>query len=146
MEAEPLDVDTLHHEPGPVVRDIEADDKQRGRRILVAVDQPHHSNHAFDWAITHFCRLGDTLHLLHVLPSRPEDMSYNSSKESPPGLFEDISAFMEKLAVEAHEVAMVNTEVEIVGGDVGKMIVEIATQISPVAVVMGTTSCGVLKR
>lgn len=43
--------------------------RRRGRDILIAIDHGPNSKHAFDWAVTHFCRLADTIHLVHVVSS-----------------------------------------------------------------------------
>ena len=43
--------------------------RRRGRDILVAVDHGPNSKHAFDWALIHFCRLADTIHLVHAVSS-----------------------------------------------------------------------------
>lgn len=47
----------------------ETGERRRGRDILIAVDHGPNSKHAFDWAITHLCRLADTIHLIHVVSS-----------------------------------------------------------------------------
>lgn len=57
----------------PVVGEPELDrekgDRRRGRDILIAMDHGPNSKHAFDWALVHFCRLADTIHLLHAVAS-----------------------------------------------------------------------------
>lgn len=47
----------------------ETGERRRGRDILVAVDHGPKSKYAFDWALIHFCRLADTLHLVHAVSS-----------------------------------------------------------------------------
>lgn len=46
-------------------------ERRRGRDILIAVDHGPKSKHAFDWAVAHFCRLADTIHLVHAVSSTP---------------------------------------------------------------------------
>lgn len=57
----------------PVVAEPELEretgERRRGRDVIVAVDHGPNSKHAFDWAIVHFCRLADTLHLVHAVSS-----------------------------------------------------------------------------
>jgi hypothetical protein len=76
----------------------ESGERRRGRDVIVAVDHGPNSKHAFDWALVHFCRLADTLHLVHAVSSVKNDVVYETSQ-----------ALMEKLAVEAYQVAMVNS-------------------------------------
>jgi len=47
----------------------ESGERRRGRDVIVAVDHGPNSKHAFDWALVHFCRLADTLHLVHAVSS-----------------------------------------------------------------------------
>lgn len=124
-----------HMDPAQAQLERETGERRRGRDILVAVDHSPTSKHAFDWTIAHLCRLADTLHLLHVLSKSEGDCSDN----------ETTSTLMEQLTAEAYEVAMVKTEVHILGGDIAKKIVEVATNINPVAVVMGTHCQGIIK-
>eukprot|EP00249_Psilotum_nudum_P002722 c15844_g1_i2 orf=172-684(+) len=123
----------------------ETGERRRGRDVIVAVDLTANSKRAFDWAITHLCRLADTLHLVHVLPKSSGDLLCGSPKGADQELQESTLEFMENLVAEAYEVAMVKTEVNIVSGDIGKMIIEEALKIIPVAVVMGTHGHGMLK-
>lgn len=55
----------------PVVAEPELEretgERRRGRDIVIAVDHGPNSKHAFDWALAHFCRLADTLHLVHAV-------------------------------------------------------------------------------
>lgn len=44
-------------------------ERRRGRDIVIAVDHGPNSKHAFDWALIHFCRLADTIHLIHAVSS-----------------------------------------------------------------------------
>lgn len=59
----------------PVVSDAapelerETGERRRGRELLVAVDFGPNSKHAFDWALVHFARMADTLHLVHAVSS-----------------------------------------------------------------------------
>lgn len=57
----------------PVVPEPELErengERRRGRDVIVAVDHGPNSKHAFDWALVHFCRLADTLHLVHAVSS-----------------------------------------------------------------------------
>ncbi|KAG6571109.1 uncharacterized protein LOC111448293 [Cucurbita moschata] len=101
--------------------------RRRGRDILVAVDHGPNSKHAFDWALIHFCRLADTIHLVHAVSNVKNELVYEYSQ-----------GLMEKLAVEAFEVAMVRTVARIVQGDAGKIICKEAEKLKPAAVVMGT--------
>ncbi|XP_022986619.1 uncharacterized protein LOC111484307 [Cucurbita maxima] len=101
--------------------------RRRGRDILVAVDHGPNSKHAFDWAIIHFCRLADTIHLVHAVSNVKNELVYEYSQ-----------GLMEKLAVEAFEVSMVRTVARIVQGDAGRIICKEAEKLKPAAVVMGT--------
>uniref|UniRef100_A0A0C9QPL5 TSA: Wollemia nobilis Ref_Wollemi_Transcript_14607_739 transcribed RNA sequence n=1 Tax=Wollemia nobilis TaxID=56998 RepID=A0A0C9QPL5_9CONI len=112
----------------------ETGERRRGRDILVAVDHGPNSKHAFDWAIVHLCRMADTLHLVHVVSNSNDEV-----------LVEATRSLMEKLAVEAYEVAMVQTEARILEGDVGKAICREAARIKPAALVIGTRGRGIIK-
>ncbi|XP_052193665.1 uncharacterized protein LOC127802052 [Diospyros lotus] len=111
----------------PSELDRETGERRRGRDILIAVDHGPNSKHAFDWAVTHLCRLADTVHLVHVVSSLKSDIVHGAAE-----------GLMEKLAVEAFEVAMVRTLARIVEGDVGKAICKEAERLKPAAVVLGT--------
>ncbi|XP_039046256.1 uncharacterized protein LOC120186372 [Hibiscus syriacus] len=103
-------------------------ERRRGRDIVIAVDHGPKSKHAFDWALIHLVRLADTIHLVHAVSSVRNDIVYETSQ-----------ALMEKLAVEAFEVAMVSeSTARIVEGDAGKVICKEAERLKPAAVVMGT--------
>ncbi|KAL7118759.1 hypothetical protein ACP275_02G021900 [Erythranthe tilingii] len=107
--------------------DRETGERRRGRDIIIAVDHGPNSKHAFDWAVTHLCRLADTLHLVHAVSSFSNQIVYETTQ-----------GLMEKLALEAFEVAMVKTKARIVEGDAGKAICKEAERLKPAAVVMGT--------
>lgn len=47
----------------------ETGERRRGRDILIAIAHGLNSKHAFDWALIHFCRLDDTIHLIHAVSS-----------------------------------------------------------------------------
>ncbi|KAE8662355.1 Adenine nucleotide alpha hydrolases-like superfamily protein isoform 2 [Hibiscus syriacus] len=119
-------------------------ERRRGRDIVIAVDHGPKSKHAFDWALIHLVRLADTIHLVHAVSSVRNDIVYETSQ-----------ALMEKLAVEAFEVAMqgivdvyhsrcnflfsvCESTARIVEGDAGKVICKEAERLKPAAVVMGT--------
>lgn len=112
----------------------ETGERRRGRDILVAVDHGPKSKHAFDWAIVHFCRMADTLHLVHVVSNLNDEV-----------LFDATQSLMENLAKEAYDVAMVQTEARILEGDVGKAICNEAARIKPAAVILGTRGRGIIK-
>lgn len=112
----------------------ETGERRRGRDILIAVDHGPNSKHAFDWAITHLCRLADTIHLLHVVSSSSNEIVYDTSQ-----------ALMEKLSIEAFQVAMVKCVARIVEGDAGKVICKEAERLKPMAVVMGTRGLSLVK-
>nr|AID16040.1 putative universal stress protein [Catharanthus roseus] len=105
----------------------ETGERRRGRDILIAVDHGPNSKHAFDWAVTHLCRLADTIHLVHVVSDMNNDL-----------VNEMTQLLMEKLSVEAFQVAMVRSLARIVEGDAGHAICREAERVKPVAVVMGT--------
>ncbi|CAN8314668.1 unnamed protein product [Cochlearia groenlandica] len=105
----------------------ESGERRRGRDVIVAVDHGPNSKHAFDWALVHFCRLADTLHLVHAVSSVKNDVVYEMSQ-----------ALMEKLAVEAFQVAMVKSVARIVEGEAGNVICKEAERVKPAAVIMGT--------
>ncbi|KAL2512247.1 Adenine nucleotide alpha hydrolase-like superfamily protein [Abeliophyllum distichum] len=105
----------------------ETGERRRGRDIIIAVDHGPNSKHAFDWAITHLCRLADTVHLVHAVTSFKNQIVYDATQ-----------VLMEKLAVEAFEVAMVKSKARIVEGDAGKAICKEAERLKPAAVVLGT--------
>ncbi|EXB37138.1 hypothetical protein L484_018561 [Morus notabilis] len=115
----------------PVVTEPELEretgERRRGRDILIAVDHGPNSKHAFDWALIHLCRLADTIHLVHAVSSLKNDVVYEATQR-----------LMEKLAVEAFEIAMVRSVARIVEGDAGKLICKEAERVKPAAVVMGT--------
>ncbi|KAL6346784.1 hypothetical protein AAG906_002900 [Vitis piasezkii] len=112
----------------------ETGERRRGRDIIVAVDHGPNSKLAFDWTLIHLCRLADTIHLVNAVSSVSNEVVYESSQ-----------ALMEKLAIEAYEVAMVRTVARIVEGDAGKAICKEAERILPVAVVMGTRGRSLLQ-
>ncbi|KAL5207932.1 hypothetical protein ABZP36_032367 [Zizania latifolia] len=70
----------------PVVSDAapelerETAERRRGRDILVAVDFGPNSRHAFDWALVHFARMADTLHLVHAVSSVQNDLVRTKAK------------------------------------------------------------------
>ncbi|KAM7470770.1 hypothetical protein LguiA_008953 [Lonicera macranthoides] len=105
----------------------ETGERRRGRDILIAIDHGANSKHAFDWAIVHLVRLADTIHLVYAVSSMKNQIVYEATQ-----------SLMEKLALEADEVAMVETEARIVEGDAGKVICREAERLKPAAVVMGT--------
>jgi len=45
----------------------ETGERRRGRDIIIAIDHGPNSKHAFDWALVHFSRLADTIHLVHAV-------------------------------------------------------------------------------
>ncbi|KAM3220269.1 universal stress protein PHOS34 [Capsicum chacoense] len=112
----------------------ESGERRRGRDIMIAIDHGPNSKHAFDWAVTHLCRLADTLHLVHAVSSLSNQIVYESTQ-----------GLMEKLAVEAFSVAMVKTVARIVEGDAGKVICKEAERLKPSAVVMGTRGRGLFQ-
>ncbi|CAN4107536.1 unnamed protein product [Withania somnifera] len=91
-------------------------------------------NHAFDWAITHLCRLADAFHLVHAVSSLRNEIVY-----------EITHGLMEKLVVDAYSFAMVKTVARIVEGDAGKVICKEAERLKPSAVVMGTRGRGLIQ-
>ncbi|CAI9775092.1 unnamed protein product [Fraxinus pennsylvanica] len=105
----------------------ETGERRRGRDIIIAVDHGPNSKHAFHWAITHFCRLADTVHLVHAVSTLKNQIVYDTTQ-----------VLMEKLAVEALEVAMVKSKARIVEGDAGRTICKEAERLKPAAVVLGT--------
>ncbi|CAN0866650.1 hypothetical protein LINGRAHAP2_LOCUS9337 [Linum grandiflorum] len=113
----------------------EKGERRRGRDIIVAVDHGPNSKHAFDWALIHFSRLADTLHLVHAVSSVKNDI-----------VDEMTQTLMEKLAVEAFQVSMVKSVARIVQGDAGKVICKEAERIKPAAVVMGTRGRSLVQR
>lgn len=102
-------------------------DYNRGRDIVIAVDHGPKSKQALDWALTHFCRRADTIHLVNAISSVTNQVVYDASQ-----------ILMEKLAAEASQAAKVKCVAQIVEGDAGKAICKEADRIKPVAVVMGT--------
>ncbi|KAB2088083.1 hypothetical protein ERO13_A04G127801v2 [Gossypium hirsutum] len=102
-------------------------ERRRGRDIVIAIDHGPNSKHAFDWALIHLVRLADTLYLVHAVSSVRSEIVYEASQ-----------ALMEKLSVEAFQIAMVRTMARIVSGDAGKVICKEAERVKPAAVVMGT--------
>ncbi|KAL5713428.1 hypothetical protein ACHQM5_015502 [Ranunculus cassubicifolius] len=112
----------------------ETGERRRGRDILIAIDHGPNSKHAFDWAIVHLCRLADTIHLVHAVSSLHNQVVYESTQ-----------ALIEKLAVEAYQVAMVKTVARVVEGDPGKVICREAERIKPAALVMGTRGRSLIK-
>ncbi|XP_051135104.1 uncharacterized protein LOC127254191 [Andrographis paniculata] len=111
----------------PTELNRETGERRRGRDIIIAVDHGPNSKHAFDWAITHLCRLADTLHLVHAVSSFKNEVVYEKTQ-----------GLMEKFAVEAFQVAMLRTKARIVEGDAAKAICKEAERLKPAAVVMGT--------
>ncbi|XP_010472161.1 PREDICTED: uncharacterized protein LOC104751819 [Camelina sativa] len=105
----------------------ESGERRRGRDVIVSVDHGPNSKHAFDWALVHFCRLADTLHLVHAVSSVKNDVVYETSQ-----------ALLEKLAVEAYQVAMVKCVARVIEGDAGKVICKEAERLKPAAVILGT--------
>ncbi|KAL2928020.1 Stress response protein YsnF, partial [Bienertia sinuspersici] len=75
----------------------ETGERRRGRDVLIAVDHGPNTKHAFDWALAHFCRLADTLHLIHAVSSL--DVKNEEVDQAT-------QALMENLAVEAYQVLM----------------------------------------
>ncbi|KAJ6365154.1 hypothetical protein OIU76_030015 [Salix suchowensis] len=115
--------------------DRETGERRRGRDIVVAIDHGPNSKHAFDWALIHLCRLADTIHLVHAIPDMKNVLVYEATE-----------GLLEKLAVEALQVAMVKTAARIVEGEPGKVICREADRLKPAAVVMGTRGRGLIQR
>ncbi|KAK9108875.1 hypothetical protein Sjap_016935 [Stephania japonica] len=113
----------------------ETGERRRGRDVLVAIDHGPKSKHAFDWAVAHFCRLADTIHLVHAVSSVHNPVVYEKTQE-----------LMEKLSVEAFQVNLVRTVARIVEGDAGKVICREAERLKPAAVVMGTRGRSLIQR
>ncbi|KAJ8767259.1 hypothetical protein K2173_013656 [Erythroxylum novogranatense] len=105
----------------------ESGERRRGRDIIIAVDHGPKSKQAFDWALIHFCRLADTIHLIHAVSNVKNEVVYQATQ-----------GLMEQLAVEAFQVVMARTMARIVEGDAGKVICKEAERLKPAAVVMGT--------
>ncbi|MBA0782133.1 hypothetical protein Gotri_002996 [Gossypium trilobum] len=61
-------------------------------------------------------------------------------------VYEASQALMEKLSVEAFQIAMVRTMARIVSGDAGKVICKEAERVKPAAVVMGTRGRSLIQR
>lgn len=120
-------------EPEPEL-EREKGERRRGRDILIAIDHGPNSKHAFDWALIHLCRLADTIHLVHAVSSVQNTVVYETSQQ-----------LLEKLAVEALQVAMVSSVARIVEGDAGKIICKEAARLKPAAVVMGTRGRGLVQ-
>ncbi|CAH9114770.1 unnamed protein product [Cuscuta epithymum] len=123
----------------PPELDRETGERRRGRDIIIAIDHGPNSKHAFDWAIAHLCRLADTIHLVHAVSSLRNEIVYEMTQ-----------GLMEKLSVEAFEVAMhllnqVKTQARIVEGEAGKAICKEAERLKPAAVVMGTRGRGLIQ-
>lgn len=124
----------------PVVSDAapelerETGERRRGRDLLVAVDFGPNSKHAFDWALVHFARMADTLHLVHAVSSVNNDLVYEKSQE-----------LMEDLAIEAFKTSLVQTKARIVEGDAGKVICQEAERLKPAAVILGTRGRGLIQ-
>ncbi|CAK9220657.1 unnamed protein product [Sphagnum troendelagicum] len=116
-------------------------ERRRGRNIVVAIDHGPDSRAAFEWTLTHFARMADTLYLVHVIPS----LSPRKSTEEKV-LSQVAESLMDKLAKEAYEVCMVKTVPRILEGiDIGKAICTEAERIQPAAVVMGSRGLGFVK-
>ncbi|XP_076923183.1 universal stress protein PHOS32-like [Bidens hawaiensis] len=109
-------------------------DSTDGREILIAVDHGPKSKHAFDWALTHFCRPGDTVHLLHSVSSLKNNIVCDASQ-----------TLMDKLSAEALKLSKVKIVTRIVEGDAGKSICKEAEKVKPIAVVMGTRGRSLMK-
>ncbi|KAH9603695.1 hypothetical protein KSS87_007446 [Heliosperma pusillum] len=134
----------------------ETGERRRGRDIIIAIDHGPNSKHAFDWTLSHFCRIADTLHLVHAVSSVKNEAVYEATQ-----------VLMEKLAVEAFQVVMVaqtglcvilkfmcelqyfmdvvESVARIVEGDAGKVICKEAERLHPAAVVMGTRGRGLVQ-
>ncbi|KAL6293245.1 hypothetical protein ACE6H2_001387 [Prunus campanulata] len=52
----------------------------RGRDIVIDVDHGSNSKHAFDWALIHFCRLADAIHLIHDVSSMNNKIAYDANQ------------------------------------------------------------------
>ncbi|XP_022636786.1 uncharacterized protein LOC106761361 isoform X3 [Vigna radiata var. radiata] len=113
----------------------ETGERRRGRDVIIAIDHGPNSKHAFDWTLVHFCRLADTIHLVHAVTDLKNQILYDTSQ-----------GLMEKLAVEAFQVAMVKTVARVVEGDPGKVICQEAERIKPAAVVLGSRGRGFIQR
>ncbi|XP_014500395.1 uncharacterized protein LOC106761361 isoform X1 [Vigna radiata var. radiata] len=112
----------------------ETGERRRGRDVIIAIDHGPNSKHAFDWTLVHFCRLADTIHLVHAVTDLKNQILYDTSQ-----------GLMEKLAVEAFQVAMVKTVARVVEGDPGKVICQEAERIKPAAVVLGSRGRGFIQ-
>ncbi|KAH9568926.1 hypothetical protein CY35_03G104300 [Sphagnum magellanicum] len=124
-------------------------ERRRGRNIVVAIDHGPDSRAAFEWTLTHFARMADTLYLVHVIPSWEEAAAGHVSprKSTEEEVLSQVAeSLMDKLAKEAYEVCMVKTVPRILEGvDIGKAICTEAERIQPAAVVMGSRGLGFVK-
>ncbi|XP_057951088.1 uncharacterized protein LOC131145931 [Malania oleifera] len=88
----------------PIVPELELEretgERRRCRDIVIAVDHGPNSKHTFDWALVHFCRLAHNIHLVHAFSNVESEVVYEMTK-----------VLMEKLAVEALQVAMLYVEI-----------------------------------
>ncbi|KAJ4838312.1 hypothetical protein Tsubulata_040966, partial [Turnera subulata] len=126
--------------------DRESGERRRGRNILMAIDHGPNSKRAFDWALTHLCRMADTIHLVHAVSEEDSHSNSLMCLDMNHGIvYEMTEGLMEKLAVEAFQVAMVKSEARILQGDPGKVICQEAKRLQPAAVVMGTRGRGLVK-
>ncbi|KNA15464.1 hypothetical protein SOVF_098100 isoform A [Spinacia oleracea] len=121
----------IAHEPE---LERETGERRRGRDVIIAVDHGPNSKHAFDWALAHFCRLADTIHLVHAASSVQNEEVYQATQ-----------VLMEKLAVEAFQAVMVKSVARIVEGDAGKVICKEAERLRPAAVIIGSRGRGLLQ-
>ncbi|KAJ6379597.1 hypothetical protein OIU76_016271 [Salix suchowensis] len=90
----------------------------------MSVDHGPNSKHAFDRALIHLCE---------TLPT-PSILSMSVSSVHNTVVYETSQQLLERLAVEALQVAMVSTVARIVEGDAGKIICKEAERLKPAAV------------
>uniref|UniRef100_A0A7C8YN52 UspA domain-containing protein n=1 Tax=Opuntia streptacantha TaxID=393608 RepID=A0A7C8YN52_OPUST len=109
-------------------------ERRRGRDLLLAIDHGHNSKHAFDWTLAHFCRMADTLHLVHAVSNVRNEAVCQATQ-----------VLMENLAAEAFNVVKVKIVARIGEGDAGKVICREAERLRPAAVIMGTRGRGLFQ-
>lgn len=124
MEDKEYNYKEVVQEPGLQKETVE---RRRGRDIIIAIDHGPNSKHAFDWTLVHLARIADTIHLLLAVSSKQISISrtvksyqlflcyflkffcfFWNVDVGDKIVYETSQRLLEKLAVEAYEVAMVS--------------------------------------
>lgn len=126
------------------------------RHVLIPVDGTPQSEYMVDWALANFCREGDQVNLIHVIPNRYPSNYYSAFEEYVPDLPDpeqeaawrsDAEKYMAKKIYPMLKASGVQFTAEVVAyetdnSSIGEIICERATDTDAAAVIMASHGKG----